>query len=59
MSDTAKFVSTNEGRHRVAYEMALGMWTETNAGRRPSVEDSEKFLELVERCTNALAYGMG
>ncbi len=59
MSDRSRFVHTNDGRHRVAYEMALGMWRESNSQNDPKREDSEAFLELVASCTKALAYRDG
>lgn len=58
MGDT-RHVTTSDGRARVAYEMALGMWQESKDGRRPKLEDQNEFLTLVDKCTRALAYRDG
>ncbi len=55
MADTRQIVSS-DGRHRVAYEMALTMWRESNNQAFPKVEDREDFLKLVSDCTRALAH---
>lgn len=55
MADTRQIVSS-DGRHRVAYEMALTMWRESNNHAFPKVEDRQAFLDLVAACTKALAY---
>lgn len=58
MADSQHVVSS-DGRHRVAYEMALSMWRESNDHASPKVEDRQAFLELVADCTQALAYRSG
>lgn len=59
MSDRSRHITSNDGRHRVAYEMALGMWGQSNNGRNPKLDDQNEFLQLVEKCTAALAYRDG
>lgn len=54
-----RHVTSSDGRARVAYEMALGMWHASNNHNHPKIEDQDAFLALVEKCTNALAYGGG
>ncbi|MCE6960568.1 hypothetical protein LAZ40_16205 [Cereibacter sphaeroides] len=58
MADT-RHITSSDGRHRVAYEMAMGMWSASNDGYAPKVEDREAFLGLVKDCTKALAWGEG
>lgn len=49
-------VFTSDGRHRVAYEMALMLWTSTNDGNYPKMTDQDEFLRLVKDCTIALVH---
>lgn len=56
MSEKSTNITSDDGRSRVAYEMALRMWHSSNASRSPKVEDQDEFLKLVERCLSALAY---
>ncbi|WP_166486328.1 hypothetical protein [Cereibacter sphaeroides] len=58
MADT-RHITSNDGRHRVAFEMALMMWQKSNGNQYPRVEDREAFLALVKACTEALAFGHG
>jgi hypothetical protein len=39
---------------RTAYAMALEMWRESNGRGMPSVDDTPKFLALVNECARAL-----
>jgi len=59
MSDKSRHITSNDGRHRVAYEAALQMWTNTNEGEYPRITDKEEFLTLVSEFTSALAYREG
>lgn len=59
MSDKSRHITSSDGRHRVAYEMALRMWHSSKAGIDPKMEDQEDFLKLVKACTSALAHHNG
>lgn len=59
MSDSSRHITTSDGRHRVAYEMALSMWQETKEGYMPKIEDQDEFLALVKKCTSALVHRDG
>lgn len=54
MSGT-QHVASSEGRHRVAYEMALNMWLNSKP-ESPNLDTSKEFLDLVAKCTYALAH---
>ncbi len=49
-------ITSSDGRHRVAYEMALNLWNQSKNGP-PNLDDRKEFLELVSKCTEALVYG--
>ena len=57
MSEKSRTITTTEGRHRVAYEMALMIWQQSN--KTPNTENYKEFLSLVEECTKALAHRDG
>ncbi|WP_420023354.1 hypothetical protein ACN9JG_01520 [Cereibacter azotoformans] len=56
MSDHTRHITTSDGRHRVAFEMAMTMWMASKKGAHPKLEDQGEFLELVKSCTQALVY---
>jgi hypothetical protein len=51
---TVKTINLNDGKHRVAYEMAMGMWTAEKDGESPKMGEQGEFLELVKACMYAL-----
>lgn len=58
MSERSRHVTSSDGRHRVAYEMAADMWFQSKS-QAPTLEDKEEFLELVRDCTKALTWRDG
>lgn len=59
MPEKTRHITSNDGRARVAYEMALAMWRNSNVNHSPSLDDADNFLELVKKCTVSLAYRDG
>lgn len=50
-----KHVASSDGRHRVAYDMALYLWFNSKEVG-PNLDTSDEFLALVEKCTYALVH---
>jgi hypothetical protein len=50
---TVKIANPNDGKHRVAYEMAIALWRNEH-GASPKMSTQEEFLDLVKDCMYAL-----
>jgi len=47
-------LNAGDNKSDVAYKMALTMWTASNGGFSPKVEEKSAFLGLVQDCVRAL-----
>lgn len=53
VDQTVKIVD-HDGKYRVAYDMALLLWSGAHNGEYPTADDEEEFLNLVSRCIQSL-----
>jgi len=51
---SVKITNLNDGKHRVAYEMALDLWKKGHNYNEPSTTDQNDFLDLVKECMKSL-----